>query len=69
MEAVRLLDIPGLATEEVLFVGDNPYTDILGAHGVGMKTAWVRMDRKYPADAPAPDYVIDHVEELKDLLG
>ena len=69
MEAVRLLDIEGLATEEILFVGDNPYTDIFGAHGVGMKTAWVRMGReKYPDDAPAPDYVIDHVEELKNVL-
>ena len=69
MEAVRLLDIDGLKPEEILFVGDNPYTDIIGAHGVGMKTAWVRMGReKSPDDAPDPDYIIDHVEELKDLL-
>ena len=70
MEAVRLLNIDGLKPEEILFVGDNPYTDIIGAHGVGMKTAWVRMGReKYPDDAPAPDYTIDHVEELKHLLA
>ncbi|HIF72516.1 MAG TPA: HAD family hydrolase [Dehalococcoidia bacterium] len=69
MEAVRLLGVDGLDTEEVLFVGDNPYTDILGAHGVGMKTAWVRMGREYPNDAPAPDYEIDHVEELKGMLA
>jgi putative hydrolase of the HAD superfamily len=69
MEAVRLLDVEGLETEEILFVGDNPYTDIIGAHGVGMKTAWVRMGREYPSDAPAPDFIIDHVTELKGLLG
>jgi HAD superfamily hydrolase (TIGR01549 family) len=69
MEAVRLLGIEGLHTEEVLFVGDNPYTDIVGAHGVGMKTAWIRMGREYPSDAPTPDYVVDHVEELKHLLA
>lgn len=45
MEAVRLLDIPGIETNEILFVGDNPYTDIIGTHGVGMKTAWIRMGR------------------------
>ncbi|MBO03699.1 MAG: hypothetical protein CL731_01595 [Chloroflexi bacterium] len=69
MEAVRLLDINGLATEEILFVGDNPYTDIIGSHGVGMKTAWIRMGREYPSDAPAPDYTVDHVNELRDLLA
>lgn len=70
MEAVRLLDTDGLQTENILFVGDNPYTDILGAHGVGMKTAWLRMGREnIPDDAPAPDFIIDHVEELKGLLA
>jgi len=65
MEAVRLLDIPGIETNEILFVGDNPYTDIIGAHGVGMKTAWIRMGRDSPGDAPHPDFIVDHVEELK----
>lgn len=65
MEAVRLLDIPGIQTEEILFVGDNPHTDIVGAHGVGMKTAWIRMGREFPDDAPYPDIIVDHVEELK----
>jgi len=65
MEAVRLLDVPDIQPKEILFVGDNPYTDIAGAHGVGMKTAWIRMERKFPDDAPHPDFIVDHVEELK----
>ena len=68
MEAVRLLDVQGLRTEEILFVGDNPYTDIIGANGVGMKTAWIRMGREYPGDAPHPDIIVDRVEELKEHL-
>ncbi|MGB1748250.1 MAG: HAD family hydrolase, partial [Dehalococcoidia bacterium] len=69
-EAVRLLNEDQIETGEILFVGDNPYTDIIGAHGVGMKTAWIRMDREqYPEDAPKPDYIVDHVSELKPLLG
>jgi putative hydrolase of the HAD superfamily len=65
MEAVRLLDVPDIQPKEILFVGDNPYTDIAGAHGVRMKTAWIRMGRKFPDDAPHPDFIVDHVEELK----
>jgi putative hydrolase of the HAD superfamily len=68
-EAVRLLETPGLAPQEVLFIGDNPYTDILGAHNVGMATAWLRMGRDYPADAPVPDLTIDSLDELRPVLG
>ena len=69
-EAVRLLDV-GINKEdysEILFIGDNPYTDILGAHNVGMKTAWVKMDRDYPNDAPYPDMIINNIEELSELI-
>ena len=58
----------GNSYSEILFVGDNPYTDILGAHKVGMKTAWIKMDRDYPKDAPYPDLIINDVEELLDLM-
>ena len=69
-EAVRLLDIEinKYDYSKILFVGDNPYTDILGAHKVGMKTAWIKMDRDYPKDAPYPDLIINDVEELLDLM-
>lgn len=68
-EAYRLLDRSEITYEEILFVGDNPYTDIIGAHAVGMKTAWIRLGRDYPSDAPAPDLVIEHVDDLRSLLG
>jgi len=68
-EAVRLLGLNGTPYSRVLFVGDNPYTDIAGAHGVGMKTAWVRMGREYPHDAPRPGHVVERVTDLRPLLG
>jgi putative hydrolase of the HAD superfamily len=68
-EAARLIGLNGTSYSKVLFVGDNPYTDIAGAHGVGMRTAWVRMGREYPSDAPRPDMVIDSVTELRGVLG
>ena len=68
-EAMKLLDVPDLPCSQVMFAGDNPYTDIAGAHGVGMRTAWVHMRREYPGDAPRPDLTISGVHELRDLLG
>ena len=58
-EAVRRLQISfqgidDIQPSEILFVGDNPYTDITGAVGVGMKTAWVKVMEEYPSDAPSP---------------
>lgn len=73
-EAVRRLKlsydrIDDIQPSEILFVGDNPYTDITGAAGVGMKTAWIRVSERYPDDAPVPDMVIGNVTELKDVLA
>ena len=73
-EAVRRLKlsfegIDDIQTSEIHFVGDNPYTDISGAVGVGMKTAWIRVTERYPDDSPAPDMKIGSVVELRDLLG
>ena len=73
-EAVRRLKISfagidDIQSSEILFVGDNPYTDITGAVGVGMKTAWVKVSEQYPEDAPKPDMEIGSVVELGGLLG
>ena len=55
-------------SESTLFVGDNPAADILGASGVGMATAWVRLGREWPFDDRRPDYVLDHVSEARDIV-
>ena len=73
-EAIRRLKlsfegIDDIQPSEILFVGDNPYTDITGAAGVGMKSAWVRISDQYPDDAPKPDMEIGSVVELRGLLG
>ncbi len=73
-EAVRRIKIAfagidNATMSEILFVGDNPYTDITGAATVGMKTAWIRGDYSYPDDAPMADVQIDSVLELRPLLG
>ena len=72
-EAVRRMKlsfkgIDDIEPSDILFVGDNPYTDITGAVAVGMQTAWVRVSEQYPDDAPAPDIQIESVVELRTLL-
>ena len=64
-EAVRLA---GHEAAETLFVGDNPRTDIRGAQGIGMPTAWVRGGREWIDGDPMPDHQIDQVTELRGLL-
>ena len=64
------LKATGLAApQQVVFVGDNPSTDIAGAMGFGMNTAWVRRDRQYPEGLQPPDYVINSVSELRSVVS
>jgi putative hydrolase of the HAD superfamily len=61
-----------LDASEILFVGDHPSLDIAGAHGVGMRTAWVnRAGTDWPsALAPVrPDFTISSLDELIPLFG
>ena len=63
------LKATGLARgEQVMFVGDNPVTDIDGARRFGMRTAWVRRGREFPADLHPPDHMVDSVLEVQPLL-
>jgi putative hydrolase of the HAD superfamily len=56
--------------EQILFVGDTPEADIVGAHGTGMCTAWLcRDERPWPAHlTPAAcDLTVASLDELRRL--
>ena len=60
----------GSAPEAILFVGDNPAADIVGAANVGMQTAWIRCGKDWPAefaDTP-PQHTVDSLHELVELV-
>ncbi|HZQ38412.1 MAG TPA: HAD-IA family hydrolase [Dehalococcoidia bacterium] len=54
----------GLPPEQILYVGDSPVADVLGAKHAGMPVAWVnRYGATRPDNVPAPDL------EITDLRG
>lgn len=66
----RALQRLGLDAVNCLFVGDDAMSDVLGAHRVGMQTAWFnRDDRSWPQDIDEnPGVEIHHLSQLSTLL-
>jgi putative hydrolase of the HAD superfamily len=64
-----LSGLSGLTPRECLFVGDNPYNDIVGASDFGMHAAWLATSVTWPADLPAPRYQLAALAEVLRLLG
>lgn len=59
----------GVPHRNVWHVGDNPHADCGGARKAGMTSVW--FDRgilRYPADVPAPDYIVRSHAELRALV-
>jgi HAD superfamily hydrolase (TIGR01549 family) len=63
-----LLSHLGAAAAEVLYVGDSPSMDVVGAKCAGMRVAWVSKNGKErPAEA-VPDIAVERVAELREVL-
>jgi 2-haloalkanoic acid dehalogenase type II len=59
----------GLPPEDVLYVGDSPIADVLGARSAGMPVAWInRLGAQRPERVPEPDLEIADLTVLADLL-
>lgn len=60
----------GVPVEEILYVGDSPFADIVGASNAGLNTAWIRREEApYPDHVDPPDVTITSLAELLDILG
>ena len=60
--------IPGFDKSKCLMVGDSLTSDILGGLNVGIKTCWVNPGHKTAPDHICPDYEIEKLADLPDLL-
>ncbi len=59
--ALRSLKI---TPSEALFVGDDYFADVIGAHKVGMKTTWLNPNRNPIRGEVKPDYDVAGLEEI-----
>jgi 2-haloacid dehalogenase len=59
----------GLPREQILYVGDWPMPDIVGARRAGVPVAWLnRHGHTLPPDMPAPDLEVASLTELLPIL-
>ncbi len=66
---VQICRLAGVRPEEVVHVGDEPDTDIVGAAAVGCRTVWVnRRDASWPYGW-RPDAEISSLDELEATLA
>ncbi|MGB2983214.1 MAG: HAD family hydrolase [Candidatus Bipolaricaulia bacterium] len=64
----QVLATLGTSPAAAVFVGDSYEHDMVGAHGVGMRTVWIRTNGVNPRESSAADHTIGHVGELRELL-
>jgi 2-haloacid dehalogenase len=65
-EALTRMDVK---PQESVYVGDNPFDDVLGAKRAGMGAVWVnRNGRIRDASYPTPDYEIKSLLELPQII-
>lgn len=65
----KILENLKVLPEESIYVGNSLFDDVMGAHGVGMKTAWInRTNEEFDENMIAPDCTITNLIELPHIL-
>lgn len=54
----------GRPAAEVVYVGDDPHDDVMGAGAAGLRTCWLARGRVSAAGV-RPDWTIEHLAELR----
>ncbi|ALX48882.1 HAD family hydrolase [Lentibacillus amyloliquefaciens] len=62
------LELLSVEKDEVLMVGDNPSSDILGASRAGIQSVWIN-HHKYDPGEINPDYEIARLSGVLDVVG
>jgi HAD superfamily hydrolase (TIGR01549 family) len=65
----RALELAGVEPHQMIYVGDSPLTDVLGAARAGIPAVWFNTGRRrLPKGFPAPDFTITRLSEVLDIL-
>ncbi len=66
---LQLLEKTNTAPSEALFVGDSWDDDVWGPKSVGIRSVWInRKGKPFPKKEASPDFVIEDLEQLCDVL-
>lgn len=58
------------APEEIVYVGDHPAYDVIGAIEAGYHAVWINRERlQWPRDLPEPLHQVDDLHQLEALLS
>lgn len=58
----------GIIPEDVILIGDSLTADIQGGIAYGLKTCWFNYKGEMLPDGISPDYIVDSLKEIKDIL-
>jgi putative hydrolase of the HAD superfamily len=67
---LKVIEGTDLEPQQVVYVGDDPILDVVGARGAGMHTVWINREQlTWPADLAHPTRTVTTLHELGVALG
>jgi putative hydrolase of the HAD superfamily len=64
----QALEIAGIEPQQMVYVGDDPERDIIGASRAGLRTIWYNPSRQELSAEATPDAVMESFNELAKLV-
>lgn len=66
----KVIEGTGLTPQQVVYVGDDPALDVVGARAAGMHPVWINREQlAWPAEFGPPVHTVRTLQELGTLLG
>ena len=65
---LRSAEFPGLLPDETIIIGDSVSSDIRGGIAYGMHTCLYQKSPVFDTDIAKPDYVVENLAEIKQIL-
>ena len=66
----KVIEGTDLKPQQVVYVGDDPVLDVVGARGAGMQAIWINREQaQWPANLKPPAHEVRTLHELGTVLG